>query len=101
MENAIGFIHKNQFYQLILHKNPTTFKENIRPMEGRLPLPLNFTENEEGRIILISWDENKPRVGKESEVLPKEVVELLLKNSMEQSCSFLPSIVGGSVNVRP
>lgn len=101
MENAIGFIHNNQFYQLILHKNPTTFKENIRPMEPRLPLPLNFTENEEGRIVLISWDKNEPRVGKASEVLPNEVIELLLKNSMEQSCSFLPSIVGGSVNVRP
>ncbi|MED0963289.1 hypothetical protein [Bacillus paramycoides] len=66
MENAIGIIHKNQFYQLILHKKPTSFKENIRQMEARLPLSLNFTEDEEGRVILISWDENKPACRREN-----------------------------------
>lgn len=100
MENAIGIIHKNQFYQLILNKTPTSFKENIRKMEARLPRSLNFTEDEEGRVILISWDENSPAVGKTSEVLPTEIIDQLLQKSMEQPCSFLPSTVGGSVNER-
>ncbi|MGN4457461.1 hypothetical protein [Bacillus cereus group sp. MYBK57-1] len=103
MEKQIGLIHNQQFYQIILHKNPTTFKENIKQQVSRTPRPLSFSNENEGKVVVISWDVNgegnKPFIEKNTEQLPTEVIDLLLKESMESPCTFLPATLGGSTQL--
>ncbi|EMN7729957.1 hypothetical protein WB980_003307 [Bacillus cereus] len=100
MENAIGIVYDGQFYQLLLHKSPTVFKENIRPMEERLPLPLIFSDDQNGQIVNVAYVSNKPKVVRNTVALSSEMLEVLLGNNTEEPCSFLPGTVGGSTNVR-
>ncbi|MGN4544624.1 hypothetical protein [Bacillus cereus group sp. MYBK95-2] len=100
MENAIGIVYNGQFYQLLLHKSPTVFKENIRPMEARLPLPLIFSDDQNGQIVNVAYVSNKPEVVGNTVALSSEMLEVLLGNSTEEPRSFLPGTVGGSTNVR-
>ncbi|MDO8158503.1 hypothetical protein FKQ51_14250 [Bacillus toyonensis] len=100
MENAIGIVYDGQFYQLLLHKSPTVFKENIRPMEARLPLPLIFSDDQNGQIVNVAYVSNKPEVIGNTVALSSEMLEILHGNSTEEPCSFLPGTVGGSTNVR-
>lgn len=101
MENAIGIVYDGQFYQLLLHKNPTVFKENIRSMEARLPLSLTFSDDQNGQIVNVAYVSNKPEVVGNTIALSSEMLEILHGNSIEEPCSFLPGTVGGSTNVRP
>ncbi|WP_230932680.1 hypothetical protein [Priestia sp. TSO9] len=44
---AIGFIYNGEFYEILINKKSTTFKENISPQESRLPTKLNFPGEDE------------------------------------------------------
>lgn len=102
MENAIGIVYDGQFYQLLLHKSPTVFKENIRPMEGRTPSLLTFSDDQNGKIVNVAYvsnKPNKPKVVGDTIALSSEMLEILSGKSTEEPCSFLPDTVGGSTNV--
>ncbi|NGY84998.1 hypothetical protein F6Y03_31320 [Bacillus megaterium] len=44
---GIGIIHNGEFYEILINKNSTKFKENIRPMDSRLPKELKFPAEDE------------------------------------------------------
>ncbi|MFH0347130.1 hypothetical protein ACHADS_11345 [Bacillus vallismortis] len=104
-EEYFGFIHNNEFYEILINKNPTKFLENLYARVPRLPLTLNYSENEDQNIVLISYektsDGNEPVIKNTSGKLPKEAIELFLEHSKDKlPGSFLSSSIGGSVNYR-
>ncbi|MCY8103432.1 hypothetical protein [Bacillus mojavensis] len=103
-EEYLGFIHNNEFYEIVVNKNPSKFLENLYAKVARLPLALDYSENEDQNIVIISYEKNsngvKPVIKNKSGTLPKETIEILLEHSKENPGSFLPSSIGGSVNYR-
>ncbi|WP_369436267.1 hypothetical protein [Lysinibacillus fusiformis] len=86
-----------------MNQNPTKFIESIKPMVSRLPKELTFSNEDERNIVLVSLEETgqgiEPILVKKSGPLSEILTEMLLKHShTEIPDSFLPSIVGGSVN---
>jgi hypothetical protein len=100
---SIGLIYQNQFYEILINKNPTTFMESIKPMDARLPKELTFSNEDEKKLVIVTLENAalgiQPLVKEKSNQLPDTAMELLLKHMEQFSSSFLPSIVGGSVNL--
>ncbi len=100
---SIGLIYQNQFYEILINKNPTTFMESIRPMDARLPKELTFSNEDEKKLVIVTLENTalgiQPLIKEKSNQLPDTAMELLLKHMEQFSSSFLPSIVGGSVNL--
>lgn len=53
-----------------------------------------------GQIVNVAYVSNKPEVVGNTVALSGEMLDVLLGNSTEEPCSFLPGTVGGSTNVR-
>ncbi|KOR25231.1 hypothetical protein [Clostridium sp. L74] len=98
-----GFIHNNEFYQIIINKNSTMFFEDIKPIVARKPNKLTYGDYK--GLVYIEYEKEgegiKPKVKEKSNQLDKETIELLLKYSINKlPNNFLPLKVGGSVNYR-
>ncbi|PFJ40216.1 hypothetical protein COJ00_27185 [Priestia megaterium] len=102
-KQTIGIIHEGHFYEILINKEPITFKEDIYPQVARDPMPLTFSDEDEKKLILVSYkatgEGHEPSIRDKSNQLPENSIEMLLKNSVDSSSSFSPSIVGGSVNL--
>ena len=104
-KQTIGIIHDGNFYEILINKEPITFKEDIYPYVAREPLPLTFSDEDEKKLVVVSYkaqgDGHEPLIIEKSNQLPENAIELLLKHNVNNNTPFLPSIVGGSVNLRP
>ncbi|MEK6448395.1 hypothetical protein [Priestia aryabhattai] len=100
---GIGIIHNGEFYEILINKNSTKFKENIRPMDSRLPKELKFPAEDEKKLVFVSYNSTEnsqtPIILEKSNQLPENAIKMLLEYSIDSSPSFLPYIVGGSVNL--
>ena len=100
---SLGLIYKNEFYEILVNQNPTKFFESIKPMVSRSPHELTFSNEDERNVVFVSLEETRqgiePILEEKSGPLPEILTEMLLKHSHTViPDSFLPSIVGGSVN---
>lgn len=102
-KQTIGIVHEGHFYEILINKEPITFKEDIYPWVARDPMPLTFSNEDEKKLILVSYkatgEGHEPSISEKSNQLPENAIELLLKHSVNNNSSFLPVIVGGSVNL--
>ncbi|MEH7284887.1 hypothetical protein [Priestia megaterium] len=103
-KQTIGIIHEGHFYEILINKEPITFKEDIYPQVARDPMSLTFSDEDEKKLIMVSYkatgEGHEPSISEKSNQLPENAIELLLKYSVNNNGSFSPSIVGGSVNLQ-
>ncbi|MGM1022669.1 MAG: hypothetical protein ACQEXV_19660 [Bacillota bacterium] len=97
---VFGFVNEGEFYEILVNINPITFKENLKPQIARLPLPLQFGNDDEQNFVLISYEKTgsgeAPEILERSGKIPEHAIAMLLKGR-EGATSFSSS-VGGSVN---
>ncbi|WP_061859947.1 hypothetical protein [Priestia megaterium] len=102
-KQTIGIIHKGNFYEILINKEPITFKEDIYPQVARDPMSLTFSDEDEKKLIVVSYNAtgegHKPSISEKSNQLPENAIESLFKHSVNNNSSFSPSTVGGSVNL--
>ncbi|MDF2014665.1 hypothetical protein [Priestia megaterium] len=100
---GIGIIYNGEFYEILINKKSTKFKENIRPQEARLPKELKFPAEDEKKLVFVSYNSNgngqTPIILEKSNQLPENAIKMLVEYSIDSSRPFLPSTVGGSVNL--
>ncbi|PFO12709.1 hypothetical protein COJ70_24380 [Priestia megaterium] len=103
-KQRIGIIHDGQFYEILINKEPITFKDDIYPEVDRVPIDLTFSNEDEKKLVVVSYNVtgngDEPSISEKSNQLPENAIELLLKYSVNNNDSFSPSIVGGSVNLQ-
>ncbi|MGW8444253.1 hypothetical protein ACWGXJ_25410 [Paenibacillus sp. S33] len=100
-----GLVFKGEFHQIIINEKFIEFYENLRPQVARLPLKLNFTDDDEGKLVIVSVDVDgggtKPSIKERSAKLSEPLIEQLIKHgSYPASMPFIEGKVGGSVNYR-
>lgn len=100
-----GLVFKGEFHQFIINEKFIEFYENLRPQVARLPLKLNFTDDDEGKLVIVSVDVDgggtKPSIKERSAKLSEPLIEKLIKyGSYPASMPFIEGKVGGSVNYR-
>ncbi|KAB2488294.1 hypothetical protein [Priestia endophytica] len=102
-KQSIGLIHEGQFYEVLINKKHTIFKEDIYPQVARFPIELNLPKEDEKKLVVVSYkstgEGHQPFISKRSNQLPEDAVKILLDQSIESSNCFSPSPVGGSVNL--
>jgi hypothetical protein len=90
---AIGFIYNGEFYEILINKKSTTFKENISPQESRLPTKLNFPGEDEKKLVFVSYNSTEngqtPTILEKSNQLPENAIKMLLEYSIGSSRPFL------------
>jgi len=101
---TIGIIREGHFYEILINKEPITFKENIYPQVARSPIALTFSNEDEKKLVVVSYNATgegeEPSISENSNQLPENAIELLIKHSVKHDTTFLPSTVGGSVNLK-
>ncbi|MBR8645860.1 hypothetical protein KEH51_23405 [[Brevibacterium] frigoritolerans] len=102
-KQTIGIIHEGNFYEILINKEPTTFKDDIYRKVARNPLDLTFPHEDEKKLVVVSYkataEGHIPFTSEKSNQLPENAIELLLKHNIDNDSSFSPSTVGGSVNL--
>jgi hypothetical protein len=102
-QHRIGLIHEGHFYEVLINKEPTIFKEDLYPQVARLPMELNWPKEDEKKLVVVSYNStgegHQPFISKRSNQLPEDGVKMLLEQRIESSNCFSPSPVGGSVNL--
>ncbi|MFE0301198.1 hypothetical protein [Priestia megaterium] len=102
-KQIIGIIHKGQFYEILINKEPLTFKEDIYPQVAHDPMALTFSNEEEKKLVVVSYKStgngHEPFVSEKANQLPDNAIELLFKHTVNNNVSFAPSPMGGSVNL--
>lgn len=102
-KQTIGIVHEGHFYEILINKEPITFKEDIYPQVPRKPMSLTLSDEDEKKLTVVSYNAtgegHKPSISEKSNQLPENALELLLKHSVNNNSSFSPSTVGGSVNL--
>jgi hypothetical protein len=103
-KQTIGIIHEGQFYEILINKEPITFKEDIYPEVAREPMTLSYSNEDEKKLVVVSYNVagngHEPSIIEKSNQLPDNAIELLLKHRVNNNSPFSPSIVGGSVNLK-
>jgi len=104
-KQTIGIIHEGHFYEILINKEPITFKEDIYLNVARSPLPLTFSNEDEKKLVVVSYNVtgngHEPSISEKSNQVPENAIELLIKHSVNNETPFSPSTIGGSVNLRP
>ncbi|MFD6440906.1 hypothetical protein ACFWDG_14050 [Peribacillus sp. NPDC060186] len=104
-KQTLGIILDGNFHEILINKEPITFKEDIYLNIAREPLLLTFSNENEKKLVVVSYkdqgDGHEPLISEKSNQLPENAIELLLKHSVNNKTPFSPSTVGGSVNLRP
>ena len=102
-KQTIGMIHEGEFYEILINKEPITFKEDIYPMVSRTPSTLSFSNEDEKKLVVVSYkatgNGHEPLISEKSNQLPDNAIELLFKHTVKNNSSFSTSPVGGSVNL--
>jgi hypothetical protein len=90
---AIGIIYNGEFYEILINKKSTTFKENISPQESRLPTELNFSGEDEKKLVFVSYNSTRngqtPIILEKSNQLPENAIKMLVEYSIDSSRPFL------------
>ncbi|MEK3823868.1 MULTISPECIES: hypothetical protein [Paenibacillus] len=66
---VFGFVNEGKFYEILVSSDPLTFKENIRQQIARLPLQLQFGNDDEQNFVLISY--KKTETGESPEIVER------------------------------
>ncbi|MGA6840636.1 hypothetical protein [Priestia megaterium] len=102
-KQTIGIIHEGQFYEILINKEPITFKEDIYPQVARDPMALTFSNEDEKKLVMVSYkatgNGHEPLISEKSNQLPDNAIELLFEHTVNNNSSFSSSPVGGSVNL--
>ncbi|APB70036.1 hypothetical protein PPYC1_06545 [Paenibacillus polymyxa] len=93
-------------HQIIINHTSIEFYENLKPYVAREPLKLTFSEEQEGKLIIVKEEVNpngtRPTVKEKSVKLSEHLITQLLRTTSDVPISnqFVEGKVGGSVNYR-
>ncbi|GJM74482.1 hypothetical protein HMSSN036_66980 [Paenibacillus macerans] len=80
--NYVGFIYRNQFYEITVSQIYTPIVEIINPWVARSPHQLKFSEEQEQNIVAINWETTgegeMPWVSAKSGCLPDPIVNQIV-----------------------
>lgn len=101
----IGLVLNNEFHQIMINEKPIEFFENLRPQVARLPMKLNFSDEDNGTIVIvhdnINGEGTEPNIKERSEKLSQSLINQLVDHSSYPAAMpFIDGKLGGSVNYR-